>query len=155
VTLKFLCDPTRLELTQKPEKAINCWQNGFDTGHLLCNKNMWQQALPHLGCAFETSEIMLTTKAVEHELAYEIFTSSASSLIEGFFRLDHVQQCHQIYWKAVKRLTREYSCNPEQQTCISAHLESLYRQIQPLGSERNQPDFGAAFMHHYLRTAAH
>jgi len=153
--LRFLCGPHRVELTRKPEKAINCWQDGFDTGQFLCDQKMWQEALPHLGCAFETSEIMLTTKVVEPECAYELFTYSASLLIDAFERLGYVDQCQEIYWMAVKRLTRESSCHPEAQTCIAQYLEHLYRHIQHSDSTGHQPDFGAACMHHHLRTVVH
>ena len=153
--LRFLCGTHRMELSRNPEQAIHCWQNGFDTGQLFCEQQMWQEALPHLGCAFETSEILMTTKAVKPECAYELFTSSASLLIDAFERLDHADQCQEIYWMAIKRLTRELSCHPEEQARIGEHLEYLYRDVQHSDSVGHQPDLGAACMHHHRRTVVH
>lgn len=149
--LRFLCGAHRMELTQKPEKAINCWQNGLDTGHFFCEQQMWKEALPHFGCAFETSEILITTRTVDSKCAYELFTYSALLLIDAFGKLGCADQCQAIYWMAIKRLTRELSSQPEAQACITPHLEHLYRYAQP----EHPLNFGAACMHYHLRTVVH
>ncbi len=59
--LKFLCDSHRGALSEKSSLAINCGQNGFDTGQLFHDQQLWREALPHLGCAFESAEIMIST----------------------------------------------------------------------------------------------
>lgn len=153
--LQFLCGTHRMELTRNPAMAISCWQNGFDTGQLLCDQNMWQEAVPHLGCAFETSEIVLTTKAVAPECAYEIFTSAAALLIDALAELGYPDRCRDIYWMAVKRLTRELSCHPEARTCVARHLEHLYRHPQLAAAARQQAEDGAPYLPKPPRTVVH
>ena len=128
--LRFLCGTHRAELARNPRRAVHCWQDGFDTGLLFCEQQMWHEALPHLGCAFETAEILLTTKAIESHGAYELFASSAGLLITVFRQIDYPDQAEQIYWMAVKRLTAELHNLPAEQTCIAEHLEQLYKQLQ-------------------------
>lgn len=145
--LRFLCGMHRVELAQKPEKAVRCWQKGFDTGQFLCDQKMWQEALPHLGCAFETSEILLTTKAVKSNCAYEYFTASALLLISVFAKLGNEGQCQTVYWMAVKRLTRELSCHPEARASIGEHLEHLYGRVKCLDSVEYQANLSEANRH--------
>lgn len=134
---------------------MNCWCTGFDTGQFLFEQQMWQEALPHLGCAFETSEILMTTRAIEASCAYELFTWSASLLADTYTKLGYVDQSGEIYGMAVRRLTHELSCHPEAQTNIGKHLEYLDKFGQHSGSAGHQVDLSTAGMHHTLPTSIH
>ena len=153
--IRFLCAAHRSALAGQPEKAINCWQNGFDRGHFLIEQKNLKGALTHLGCAFETAEILMTTKAVEANLAYELYTSSALLLIDVFAKLGHADQSQQTYWAVVKRLMQELSGDAESQLCVAEHLENLYKQVQQTNTMERKSDLSAAFLHHQLRTALH
>lgn len=128
--LQFLCDGHRLELSNKPAKAIHCWQNGFDTGQLLFDQDMWQEAIPHFGCAFEAAEIMITTSALPPQRAYELFSSSAISLALTFEKLGNKRLSADIYWLAINRLERELSYPLEDTTSINHYLHSLYQHLK-------------------------
>lgn len=153
--LRFLCGAHRAELTRSPGKAITCWQDGFDTGQLLSEQKMWQEALPHLGCAFETSEIMIATAAIEPVSAYELFTSSAALLMEAFGELGYAEQRQNIYWITVKRLNRELSCNPQAEASINKNLNDLYQHGQKLDSSPYQSDFSVSRTHQHTLDAIH
>jgi len=153
--LRFLCGAHRAELTKSSGRAITCWQDGFDTGQMFYEQQMWQEALPHLGCAFETSEIMITTKALEASNAYELFTSSASLLMAAFGKLGYVEQCQNIYSITVDRLKREVSNHPESEVCITKNLNALYRQIEELDALTPQQKSPISFTYPHTYAAVH
>jgi hypothetical protein len=135
--LRFICEVYRLELIRHPDKAIHCWQNGFDAGSSLYEQEMWDEALPYLGSAFETSEIILTTRAIQSTNARELFTASAALLIDVFGKTGAIPMTQKVYWLAVQRLTQELRIDPCAATAISQHLERLYRHCQRPGCEAN------------------
>jgi len=153
--LRFLCGAHREELTKSSGRAITCWQDGFDTGQMFYEQQMWQEALPHLGCAFETSEIMITTKALEASNAYELFTSSASLLMGAFGKLGYVEPCQNIYSITVDRLKREIANNPAAEVFITKNLNALYRQIQELDILADQQNSLSSFAYPHTFAAVH
>jgi len=153
--LRFLCGAHRAELTKSSGRAITCWQDGFDTGQMFYEQKMWQEALPHLGCAFETSEIMITTKALEASNAYELFTSSASLLMGAFGKLGYVEQCQNIYSITVDRLKRELSTHPEAELSITKSLNALYRQMKELNVLAGEQKSPTSFTYPHTYAAVH
>jgi len=152
MTLRFLCSTLRVELSRNQELAIHLWQNEVAVGQALCEKRLWKEALPHLGRAFEASDFLLTTRVVEPSCAHELFTSSAILLFNAFGKLGSLYKSREIYWAAVKCLTHQISCHPDEQTSIDGHLEHLYKNFRQLRSVGHRPSFGAACIHHYQRT---
>mgnify|MGYP007012733432 FL=1 len=116
---------------------------------------MWQEALPHLGCAFETSEIMITIRALEVTNAYELFTSSASLLMGVFGKLGRVEQYQNIYCITVDRLKRELFSNPETEMFITKSLNTLYRQVQELDSLADQKNSSESLTYPHTFSAVH
>ena len=44
---------------------------------------LWTDAIPHAGCAFETAEILITSKEIDTAVAYEWFFASAKLLVDA------------------------------------------------------------------------
>lgn len=153
--LRFLCGVHRVRLVEKPDKAINCWQDGFDTGQYFCEQSMWEEALPHVGCAFEAAGIMLTTRAVAVESGCAIFCASALLLIDVFARLGCAEECQAVYWMATERLTRELSLHPGSQANIGAHLEALYSHLQGCEPAASRSAAVPGLIHHQRQMVVH
>ena len=132
--LTFLCDSHRGMLSEKSSLAINCWQNGFDTGQLFHDQKLWQEALPHLGCAFESAEIMISTRALDRPNAYELFTCSAVLLADTFMQLKYVERGREICLLTIARFEKELNFFPETQELVKAQLDILYQSIHQLNS---------------------
>ncbi len=130
--LRFLCAGHRNQLSLNPGQAINCWQNSFDTGQLFYEQAMWEDALPHIGCAFETAEIILTTKAVDTPCACELFMSSAILLAKTYMQLGYREQILDVYEMAVYRLQREMVGNSIKVARINRNLVDLHKNFQGL-----------------------
>lgn len=138
--MRFLCASHRAELSHKSSQAINCWQNGFDTGQLYYEQNMWRDALPHLGCAFESAEIIISTHAIDRLHAYELFSCSALLLSDTFVQLNFADHAHAICCLSISRLERELNYSAKTQLAIKRHLNRLYERISQLNTLlANQP----------------
>ncbi len=140
--LRFLCATHRLELYNKPEQLIYYWQNGFDTGQTLQSQGLFQDSIAHLGCAFETAEIILTTKALNSQVACELFMNSAKLLGQSFIQLQHWDQGYGVYRSAIDRLKREFSQFKENQIDICRYLGELHEELESSlqkASPRSQP----------------
>jgi len=130
--LRFLCESHRGALTQKASLAINCWQNGFDTGQTFYDQKLWSDALPHLGCAFESAEIMMSTQAIDRDNAYQFFTYSAVLLADTFMQLAFIERGREVCLLSIERLEKELNFFPEMQDLIKSQLDILYQSIKQL-----------------------
>ena len=130
--LQFLCVAHREQLHTNVGKAIQLWQVGFDTGQFYRDHLMWHDAISHLGCAFETAEILLTNKHLEHELSCEWFTSSAMLLASTFININSHRQAEEIIWMTINRLEKELVDNSQSNTWINRYLEQIYSQLSSL-----------------------
>lgn len=125
--LRFLCGPHRLEISNHPKKAICCWHNSTDTAQNLCDQNRYKEALPFLGSAFETAEIIMTTRATDIQKAGELFTTSAVQFAGACARLDYTSQCLEIYRMVINRLERELTLGSRYQTMKASAVSGSRR----------------------------
>ena len=128
--LRFLCANHKVELANKPRQAINFWQNGFDTGQFFYDQQLWRDALPHIGCAFETSEIIMTSNAADTKSACELFICSANLLADTFVTLGYLDQSLEVFLSTINRLERELRNHAEEKSWINQQLSILYQQVQ-------------------------
>jgi hypothetical protein len=54
--LNFLCANHREWLEGRPDQALHWCVNSYDTGRSLSERDHWDEALVHMGCAFETGD---------------------------------------------------------------------------------------------------
>lgn len=128
--LRFLCDRHRIELSGNPVWAIHCWQNNLDRGQELRGKKLWREAVPHLGCAFETSEIVMTTNAVEPYCARDMFLGSAWLMADTFAAMGEIEPSREVLTMAINRFERELMLRPNDQVSIKNYIGKLYAQIE-------------------------
>jgi hypothetical protein len=126
IKMRFLCSAHRAELSRKPSQAINIWQDGFDTGQAFFEQKQWRDALPQLGCAFETAEIILTSRAVETCHASEIFAHSSILLARVFAELGHIDQSFEVLLLAIERIEQELTYQPQTKAWLNTSLQTIY-----------------------------
>ena len=130
--MQFLCKNHRSQLEINESKAIHFWQVGFDTGHYFRDLMLWMDAIPHLGCAFETAEIILSRDMVEHRVACELFSKSALLLASTFSNLGHLNKAERVCWMAINRLERELENHPAKSEPVNIYLRDHYQQLEQL-----------------------
>jgi hypothetical protein len=131
--LRFLCANHREWLCSQPHQAVHRCANSFETGWQLFQGEHWAEALPHLGCAFETAEILLTTRAMAPARAVEWFMHSLSGLTQTLDKLGRTSASMEVHQAAIDRLRREAARE------ITPELEGdLYRHITRLNRDRRR-----------------
>lgn len=114
---KFLCPTHREELKSKPDRALVSWANTNETGLNLADHGKHTDALPHLACAFEIADIILTQAqidqvTIEQDQATAIFTKSTLSLALSLNVLGLQEQKESILMLAIDRLNKQ-PCDDE------------------------------------------
>ena len=118
-------------LLQNSSRAVAFWQTGFDTAQVFCDDGQWSEALPHIGCAYETAEIILTTKPIVTAGTFELMTSSTVLLAFTFLKLGNEEDARDVYLASIKRLESELSSGADY-TELQPTLSFLYRCIENL-----------------------
>lgn len=131
--LRFLCANHREWLCNQPQQAVHWCANSFETGWYLSQRENWAEAMPHMGCAFETAEILLSTRAIAPDRAVEWFLHSLAGLTQTLEKLGRTNASMEVHQAAIDRLRREAA----QQ--IAPELEAeLYRHITRLNRDRRR-----------------
>jgi len=126
--LHFLCVNHRALLKSDINRALAVFQAGYDSGNYFFWQADWSEATPHLGCAFEVAEIMLTQTITEKESsrASEWLTMSAILLAYSFNNKNNRKEAEEIIMLTINRVERQLVDNPTQAVFCSRHLERLY-----------------------------
>lgn len=130
--LEFLCPTHRMWLADDPARAIGWWSNSYENGKSLCEQALWQDALPYVGCAYETSEMLLSSKEVDRRNVIAFFTSSALLLAETLTQLGYRGQSREVYLASLNRLNREQSSEAVIGVSISRQAKRLKRGLDQL-----------------------
>ncbi|HEY6130934.1 MAG TPA: hypothetical protein VIV27_02900 [Halioglobus sp.] len=134
--LKFLCANHRAWLSRQPDQAVHRCANSFETGWHLMQQANWQEALPHLGCAYDTAEILMTTRVIAPARAVTWFLRSLAGLAQALEKLERTDDCIEVYQAAIDRLKNEATQNipPELQASIDCHITRLHRERRRMHS---------------------
>jgi hypothetical protein len=138
--LRFLCANHREWLQTQPHQAFHACANGYETGWNLYQRGQFKEALAHMGCAFETAEILLTTRAIEPADAARWFIRTLDGLLSTLEHLQLTQSCIEVYQIAIDRLRREasYSISPELEASLYQEITRLNRARRHIG-DNNRP----------------
>ena len=133
--LRFLCATHRAALVSDTAKAWYCCHDSLETGQYFLAQQQWQEALPYLGCAFETADIILTDSRVWNREATELFTTSAVSLMAAYNQYDASHQASSVRAMAVNRLQQEVLYHPQLTGKIQQYLAVLSSTDLDYGSQ--------------------
>ncbi|RZO19902.1 MAG: hypothetical protein EVB03_05980 [SAR92 clade bacterium] len=132
MNMRFLCKTHREHLLNEPTRAKAFWGIAFDTAQSFYDQCLWSEALPHIGCAFETSDIMLTSKVEDPRQTYELMSSSSVLLAYTLLKVGQVDEARNVYWCTIKRLERELSEGNANYPELQHNLGFLYRCVESL-----------------------
>jgi hypothetical protein len=128
--LNFLCANHREWLQGRPDQALHWCANSYDTGRSLSERDHWDEALVHMGCAFETAEIVLTTRAIALMTGLEWFVQTLEGLTQALEKSGRAEAATEIRQAAICRLRNEAMLNipPEVEARIYMHITRLHSQ---------------------------
>jgi len=130
--LKFLCAGHREWLTDSPGYAVDCWSNGQETAEILCEESKWEEALHYAGCAYEASEIILSSVYMDRHNAVRFFMSSTYLLTKILVKLNYLEEGEWVYRSAMQRLKRELHTDNNERAYINHQLASLERKLESI-----------------------
>ena len=128
--LRFICATHKQELRANTEKALKFCQIGFDTGQFYNDHFQWQEAIPHLGCAFEAAETLLSHSNIDNEVSCDWLSASAKLLALNFNNLKHISQAEDVIWMAINRLEEQLVQHPSQALWMDQYLAVLYDDLK-------------------------
>ncbi|AEE25160.1 hypothetical protein [Paraglaciecola chathamensis] len=124
----FLCPNHRQWLATNPIAAHTHLRETQDTGQYYRDQGAWQQALPYLGCAYETAEIVMSQADRQTSSKVVDFTATAVLLADTLQKLGQKTLSLAIYDQAQKRLKPELTLSyqqPKLQRCVIDCIKSL------------------------------
>lgn len=111
--MKFLCGGHSQQLKRNPNQAIRACQHSYENGLSLLALGQPNDALPHLGCAFESAEIVLSANVIDVTEGAAIFASCSASLARLLINSGNNNQGQTIINLAESRLLSLLSQSPE------------------------------------------
>lgn len=124
--LQFLCNAHHNHLSNNTDKACYQWQQSFESGQIYYEEGAWQEAIPHLGCAFEIGDIIFSSKNLDTQYGCNLFLSATELLANAYQHLSYKKYSSEIYLMAIRRLEQELHTNPEEFMFLNEYLQALY-----------------------------
>ena len=117
--LVFLCPIHRDWIYFHPEEALNYLENVHNKGHILLVGHCWREAIPYLGSAFETAEILLQLHGSEEPSLADKLSNLAIALAKSYQAVDEVhngllileQSLSQLHSVTARETLRAFQAN--------------------------------------------
>ena len=126
----FLCPKHRQWLQQNPQAAKHHLSDTQETAQYYRDRGRWLDALPYLGCAYETAELVLANLGGDKNTVVINFTSAAILLADTYHKVLMEEKSIEIYDLAQRRLQAEFFlCYQDTalQVCIKDCIKALHK----------------------------
>ena len=124
--LQFICGPFLQHLTQNDTLAQRCWENAFDTGLYYFEQMMWEDALPYLGQAYETSIVIYSKPENGTSKGGELLTATALAYLSTLANLGMSEFIAPIYRDTRQRLQELLQRNPDNGFWLTKFDEQIH-----------------------------
>lgn len=104
MALTFLCPIHRDWVYFHPQDALAQLEGTQQQGEVLMQKQEWQEAMTFLGCAFETTEILIELQGYEKSFLLSRLTTLAMLLASSFAKLNAISYGQLILKQAQTKL---------------------------------------------------
>lgn len=104
MALTFLCPVHRDWVYFHPQDALAQLEGTQYRGEVHMQKQQWQEAMPFLGCAFETTEILIELQGNEKSFLLSRLTTLAILLATNFANLNAMNYAQLILKQAQTKL---------------------------------------------------
>lgn len=134
MALTFLCATHREWLVRQPDQAIESYTNASKKSIYLMDQRQWKQAIPYLGCALESAEILLATRAMSPSISLDWYLQSLARLIGVLNKLDFGAGCVEVYSAAIDFLRGELGGEAEINLSLESQINRLIRELAEMES---------------------
>jgi hypothetical protein len=123
--LNFICDKHRTYFNQQPEIAVQSWAHNCEIAEGLYEQGRWQEALPYVGSAYETAEILLANDICMSVNPIEWFLHSLEGLTETLKKLGQIDDCLEFYHAAADRLRKHKRQSRDMKVTIDIEIARI------------------------------
>ena len=151
MALTFLCPIHRDWVYFHPLDALSQLEETQQQGEVFMQKQEWQEAVTFLGCAFETTEILIESQGNEKSFLLSRLTTLAMLLATSFAMLNSINYGQVILKQAKQRLqmVADHSLgNKSKQYHVQQCLSALKRSLEQLKFEHTLAKDMSAFQIH-------
>ena len=135
--VRFLCTKHRSSLESEPDEALKCCATYCERGWQLYKQQRWEDALPYMGCAFETAFIVLSSKALASADAREWFMHTLVGLTQTLIKLEQLELCAYLYQSSMDLLRKEPADSLASKSSITLQINQLARELRHLNHHGN------------------
>jgi hypothetical protein len=136
MALNFLCPVHRDWVYFHPQEALSHLEGAQQQGEMLMQRQDWHEAIKFLGCAFETTEILMELQGGQKSFLLSRLTSLAVLLATSFEKLNvnnHKQLIlEQAQQKLIAASDDSFGNEPRQayiQQCLSVIKSNLEQAV--------------------------
>ena len=133
----FLCPSHRVWLTANPDFASAHFNRWLTSAQCFRFQQRWQQALPFLGCAYETAELLLKQTHCQSRMLVVQLTTIALLLADTCAKLHRTEEGRQLLHKTQGLLEQQAQQHRELWPICQKCLKTLNEKGLP-GNERLQ-----------------
>ena len=135
MALTFLCPVHRDWVYFHPQEALSQLEGTQQQGEVLMQQQDWQEAVTFLGCAFETTEILIEVQGIEKSFLLSRLTTLAMLLATSFAMLNAMSHGQVILAQAQQKLqiVADHSLgNKSRQYHVQQCLSAVKRGLEQL-----------------------
>lgn len=122
---RFICAPHRQAMLTDLAMAERCSRIALETGLSYKSLGQHREALAHLGCAFESSEIVLSGEQAANLDILGLFNSASCALLQCLKILGYDEQAKQVLAMTLDRLKQEKQDTPLNPSVIDTLMITL------------------------------
>ncbi|XOV81041.1 MAG: hypothetical protein ACFHVJ_08835 [Aestuariibacter sp.] len=122
--LKFLCSHHRDWVYFHPQEALVKLEQSGHYGDILLQQDKWREALPFLGCAWETAAILVDLYQSEIAFLLKRLTSQTVALARCLVQLECPEHAQLVYLQVQNTL---HGFEGDNKRLVLQCLESLYQ----------------------------
>lgn len=138
MTLRFLCANHRNFLLQQPDQAVHFSVSAWENAQHYTSQQDWEHALPYVGCAFETAEIVFAAREIEAEDGLNWYMHTLRGLSQTLMHLRRVEDCKLLYTAAISFLKAELEYDPWIKMALILQINRLTQELQRLKRSATQ-----------------
>lgn len=128
----FLCSQCRDWLSHQADQNYPYYSRVCDVGRYYYQQKNWEEALPYIGCAFETAEIMLENRVLLPVLAINCLLHATTGLTSTLLNLGRVVACREVYKVVLSVLEKEAETYSELKPSIDLEITRLTKELRRL-----------------------
>ncbi len=123
--LNFLCVNHKKLFRDCPKQAFTCCLNTLERWRKLFSRDSWAEAVPYIGCAWETAQIMTMSDQMETSTSVDWLLYTTRGLAETLKKTGRLDLCIEAYQLTIKCLKDKAEKDPASEQLIEPKASQI------------------------------